>query len=521
MMHSPARRRATRRAVVLLLVAVVAVAACGPKAKPATHPAAAATAGSFVPAAGSLSAELDRIFGAPAFDRMHWAVMVQSLTSGAVLFERNASKLMMPASNMKVVTLAAAAERLGWDYHYKTTLSTSAAVDPSGTLGGDLVVTGTGDPTINGRGGSPTRVFEAWADKLREAGIQRIAGRIVADAGTFDPEGLGAGWAWDYLGEDYAAPVSALQYNEDVAELVVRAGAVAGPPASVEVRPIESGLVVDNRVTTQASGAADIEVRRLPRSSRVSISGTIPVGSKDVVLTVSVDDPALYFARVLRATLIGRGIFVSGEAVHVDGAAETDTASGSSRVLLTHESPPLAELARVLMKVSQNLYAETLLKTLGGQAGEGSARRGKQAVGETLRSWGIPPEQYILADGSGLSRYNYLCAEMLVRVLRQMYRDPRHREAFQATLPIGGRDGGTLARRFKGTRAEDNVRAKTGSIANVRALSGYVTTLDGEPLVFSILANGFTQPQSTIDAAIDLAVERLANVSRGAQPGVK
>ncbi len=442
---------------------------------------------------------------------MQWAVYVQSLDSGAVLYERNASKLMMPASNMKVVTLSAAAERLGWDYRYRTTLAATGAIE-EGVLRGDLVVVGTGDPTINDRGGAnPTAVFESWADRLRAAGIRRIDGRVVADARAFDAERLGMGWSWDDLGYDYAAEVSALQYNEDVAEIVVRPAPLAGGPAGVEVRPAESGLLVDNRVTTVTAGTVDLDLRRLPGSNLLRVSGTIPVGSPEIARKATVDDPSLYFVRVLRATLIGRGIPVSGDAVGLDPADPAGAAA--RRVLFEHQSAPLSQLAVVLMRVSQNLYAETLVKTLGKGTG-GSAEAGLKVVREVLAGWGIPPEAYVLTDGSGLSRYNYVCAEMLAQILRQMYRDPRHRGAFQATLPVGGQVGGTIARRFRGTRAEGNVRAKTGTLANVRALSGYVTTLDGEPLLFSILANHFTQPYATIDAATDLAVERLANVSR-------
>lgn len=500
---------------ILLILAALVVPACGPKAPPTVRPsgapAAATTAVATPVTPATLRPELDRLFGAPAFARMQWSVYVQSLDSGAVLYERNASKLMMPASNMKVVTLSAAAERLGWDFRYKTTLAATGPVD-NGVLRGDLVVVGSGDPTINGRGGvSPTAVFESWADRLREAGIRCIEGRIVADARAFDAEGLGAGWAWDYLGYSYAAAVSALQYNEDVAELVVKPGPTAGAPAGVEVRPAESGLLVDNGLTTVAAGPLDIQLRRLPGSNRLRVTGTVPVGSAEVKRTATVDDPALYFVRVLRAVLVARGIDVAGEAVGLDPLDAA--ASAPRRVLLEHQSPPLSEMARVLMKVSQNLYAETFLKTMGIAAG-GSAEAGLGAVREVLTGWGIPPDAYVVVDGSGLSRYNYLTAETLAHILRQMYRDPRHRDAFQATLPVGGQDGGTIARRFKATRAEGNVRAKTGSIANVRALSGYVTTLDGEPLLFSIIANHFTQPQATIDAATDMAVERLANLTR-------
>jgi len=355
-------------------------------------------------------------------------------------------------------------------------------------------------------------VFEAWADRLRADGITTIDGRIVADARAFDRESLGAGWAWDYLASGYAAGVSALQFNESVADVAMLPGPSAGTPAVIEVRPIESGLILDTHVTTVAAGEADVEFHRLPGSNRLIVSGTIPVGSKEVVRTATVDKPALYFARMLRATLVARGIRVTGDAGEY-GDVYPVPPMAPTRVLLSHRSPSLKEIARVLMKVSQNQYAETLLRTLGAQLGDGTAAAGQKVVREVLDGWGVPPDAYVLSDGSGLSRYNYVCAEMLVKILRQMYRDPRHRDPFIATLPIGGQDG-TIGRRFIGTRAAGNVRAKTGSIANVRALSGYVTTLDNEVLVFSILANSFTVPQAAIDSTIDLAVERLANFTR-------
>jgi serine-type D-Ala-D-Ala carboxypeptidase/endopeptidase (penicillin-binding protein 4) len=506
---------------------------CGPRAVPQTAPNPPATAVAppaaqtpaiqappAAPAApqvaatpqSALAAELTRVFSAPRFDRMQWAVVVQSLDSGEVLYSHNGAKLMMPASNMKIVTLAAAAERLGWDFTYETKLVTSAPT-VKGVVTGDLVVVGSGDPTIGSRGGgSSTRVFEAWAEQLRADGITKIDGRIVADARAFDPEPLGAGWAWDYLADYYAAGVSALQFNESTADVVVRAGAAPGTPAFVEVRPIESGLIPDKRVTTVASGDADVEVSRLRGSNRLVVTGTVPVGAKDVVRAATVDRPALYFARMLRATLVSKGIRVAGDAVEFGDAYPTPPTE-PTRVLLSHRSAPLSEFARVLMKVSQNQYAETLLRTLGAQSGSGTAAAGQKAVREVLDGWGVPPDAYSLSDGSGLSRYNYLCAEMLVKVLRQMYRDPKHRDSFIATLPVGAQDG-TIARRFAGTRAAGNVRAKTGSIANVRALSGFLTTLDGEPLVFSVLANHFTVPSGVIDTATDQAIERLANFTR-------
>lgn len=452
------------------------------------------------------------MFLAPALNRSLWAVMVQSLDSGEVLYRLNSAKLVMPASNMKIVTLAAAAERLGWDYTFETRLLAAGPIE-NGVLRGDLIVVGGGDPSINGRGGSPTRVFETWADRLRADGVARIDGRIVGDDRAFQDEPLGAGWAWDDLGYGYAAPISALQYNENLAQVVVRPGDASGAAAHVELGPPESGLVLEARVTTSAPGVqADLELKRLAGSDRLEVMGTIPSGSGEIVRTAAVNDPAGFFVRALRAVLVGRGIDVRGEAVHIDRAASPPDRAAAT-LLFSHRSPPLSEIATVLMKVSQNLYAETLLKTLGATRGTPTAEAGRKVVQEVLEGWGVPPDAVVLSDGSGLSRYNFVTAETLVRILGQMHRDQRHQAAFSATLPIGGRDG-TIARRMKGTRAEGNVQAKTGSIANVRALSGYTRTVDGELLVFSIIANNFNLPPSVIDGVTDLAAERLANFTR-------
>jgi D-alanyl-D-alanine carboxypeptidase/D-alanyl-D-alanine-endopeptidase (penicillin-binding protein 4) len=515
--RAASKRLLAAAAVGLLLSGGGCVKRTPPATVPPPAPASAAGTRPATAPAGieALRADLGRVFENPGFGRMQWAVLVQSLASGETVYSANASKLMMPASNMKILTLAAAAERLGWDYTYETTLVTAAPV-VNGILTGDLVIVGTGDPTIGGRGGSATRVLEDWADRLRAAGLTAITGRIVADARAFGQETLGAGWSWDYLGSGYAAGVSALQFNESVADVVIKPGMSTGQPAVIEVRPIESGLIVDSHVITSAGGDPDIETFRLAGSNRLVVRGTVPVGAKDIVRAATVDRPALYFARILREVLVARGIRVGGAAAEYEDVYAVPPTE-PTRMLLAHQSAPLSEIARVLMKVSQNQYAETLLRTLGARAGTGTPEAGRTVVQEVLDGWGIPRDAYAQVDGSGLSRYNYVCAETLVTILRQMYTDPRHKEPFLATLAVGGQDG-TISRRFADTAAAGNVRAKTGSIANVRALSGYVTSADGEPLVFSIIANNFNVPAATIDEAADRALVRLATFTRNAGP---
>ncbi len=460
-----------------------------------------------------LRANLSKVFNAPIMARGVWAVDVRSLDTGERLFELNSGKLMMPASNMKVVTLATAAENLGWDYRFTTTLETSAPIE-NGALMGDLVIRGTGDPTLNTRQGRGAAVLAEWAGILRAAGIQEIRGRIIGDDQAFDDEGLGDGWSWDYLQFGYAAPVGALQFNEDVAALTIAPGPRPGDPAVVSLAP-GSGLEVVNRAMTAGEETSEtIDFRRQLFRPTLEITGAIPAGSTPVTRNVTVVNPTIYFAQSVKDAFVAAGIRVTGEAADLDDIAVQDGPVGTSERSGSTSSPPLREIATVLMKVSQNLYAETFVKALGASAGEvGTTAAGRRLMRKTLTAWGIPEDAYVISDGSGLSRSNYVSAEMITAILARMYRDPHHRDEFAATLPIAGKDG-TIASRMRRTLAEGNATAKTGSIANVRSLSGYVHTKDGETLVFSIIANDFVIPAATVNWIADLAVEILATFTR-------
>ena len=443
-----------------------------------------------------------------------WGVDVRSLDSGERLYHLDAGRLMMPASNMKIFTTAAAAEILGWDYRFTTRLETAAPIE-GGYLKGDLIVRGGGDPTINARDGRAPAVLAEWANALRAAGVAEINGRIVGDDQLFDDDGIGPGWAWDYLQFGYAAPVGALEYNENLATLSVQPGPQESGGAIVTLSP-GAGLRLSSRVSTVApGGTTEISYRRRLDEPILEVNGTIAAGSAAQTRTVAVVNPTLFFAQSLKDALIERGIRVNGDAVDMDDIAmELLTQTGERRVLASTQSPPLREIATTLMKVSQNLYAETLAKAIGAaRGGLGTYNGGLETIRKQIASWGIPDDAYVIADGSGLSRYNYVSAGSVVEVLEHMYKDPKHKDAFVATFPIAGRDG-TVSTRMRRTRAEGNAAAKTGSIANARSLSGFVRTRDGEMLVFSILANDFVIPAATVNWIADLAVEHLANFTR-------
>ena len=492
--------------------ALVVAAGCGANPAPSTAP------GKPSRAVRELQTDLSMVFNAPPMARGVWGVDIRSVETGEILFQHNGDRLMMPASNMKILTLAAAAHTLGWDYRFTTTLETAAPID-NGVVRGDVFVRGNGDPTINTRDNRAATVFDQWASALRAAGIIAIEGRIIGDDQAFDDEGIGPGWSWDYLEAGYAAPIGALQFNENTVELTIAPGSTAGDPAVVALTP-GTGLSLLNRATTIQTTAdarrPSVNIKRRIDRPEIEISGTVALGAEPSRRTVAVLNPTLYFAQAVKDALSSRGIEVRGAAADADDIAGelVATASAERRVLARTESPALRELATVLMKVSQNQYAETLLKAIATTNGAvGTTDSGRAVAVQTFTSWNIPRDAYVMSDGSGLSRYNYVAPSMVTTILRRMYGDSAHREAFLATLPIAAKDG-TISSRMRKTRAAENAIAKTGSIANVRSLSGFVKSRDGEMLVFSIIANDFVAPAATVTYLADLAVETLSNFTR-------
>ncbi len=543
---SAARRARPVLALVAPLAFALALAGCAARTAPATTAgvrptaATAATAGAPTTAPnvvsiaafgrGRLAPELDPYFGTPPLAIAVWSVLVQSLDSGEVLYRLNPDTLVMPASNQKIVTTAVAASRLGWDFRFETRLETTAPID-HGVLKGDLVVAGNGDPTINAREQRATSVFDELATALKAAGVTRVEGRLVGDDDAFEDERFGAGWQWDDAVFAYSAPFGPLQVHMNAVDVVVAPGAAERAPAVVTIEPAASDLVVLNRAVTGAAGSEPhVSTARYPARRELLVAGSVPLGGRPVTRAAAIDNPTQYFVNVLKQALESRGIVITGEAMDIDDAAATAVPSaavpspttGAAAVALPRPgrtvlaravSPPLSEIAKTLMKASQNLYAETVMRAISLSPGPATMAASAKAVEETLARWGVAPRTYVVADGSGLSRYNYVSASMIAAILKAMARDPKLYEPFLATMPIAGEDG-TLSGRMKGTRAAGNVKAKTGTIANVRSLSGYLTTTSGERVVFSMIANGFTTPSAVVDAAVEGALERVITAGR-------
>ena len=464
-----------------------------------------------------LTRHLDRLLDASGVGPAIWGMDVRALDRNERLYARDPDVLLTPASTMKLVTLAATAERLGWDDRFETTLLTAAPIR-DGTLQGDLVVRGAGDPTINAS--RTQNVFAGWADELRSLGVRRIAGRIIGDDdvlddGALETPGFGSGWAWDDFARGFAAPAGALQHRGNVVDVVVEPGSAAGRPARARFRQPGSDLILRNEViTVRADRTAGIRLRRLPGRPSLVVAGRIPEGSSPIVRTAAVGNPTLFFVQAFKNTLEQHGIAVDGEAVDVDSLAARERAPAlpGLRALVRHRSEPLSAIGADMLKQSRNLYAESLVRHLGVASGS-TARAGRSVVGAVLNDWGVDARGAVVADGSGLSRYTYLTAGTLVEVLARLYQDPDHRAPIMAALPVAGRDG-TLRERLVGTAAEGIARAKTGSMSRVRALAGYVESAGGEPLAFAILANNFSAPAADVTRVIDEAVAVLASFSR-------
>jgi serine-type D-Ala-D-Ala carboxypeptidase/endopeptidase (penicillin-binding protein 4) len=502
------RSSRTRRAS-LLLVAIVTLASCG-----ARGPHTAAPAPPPLDPAALLARDLAAELVAPEALAAAWGVRVESLDRpGPALFSHNADQLFVPASNMKLLTVAVAADRLGWDHTFPTAIQATTRIADDGTVRGDLVVQGTGDPTIGNR---PTSAgsFAEWAEALWQSGLRRVNGRIVGDDRAFANEPLGQGWAWDDVPYGYSAPESALIYNENTAAIEIAPGPAPGTFATARLVDVAAGLSLQSYVTTGSAGSpTSIDLARLPGSSRLRLTGTIASDAAPVIHYAAVDNPPRYFAAALREALIARGIVVIGPASDVETSPPGPLPDGAP-VLLTRQSPPLSAIAARLLKVSQNLYAETLLReAVVSPATPPTAAAGAAVVRDTLLSWGLPAGSFTQSDGSGLSRYNLVSPTAFVRVLSHAFHDPRLKDAWIEALPVTGVDG-TLERRMKGTSADGHVHAKTGSLSGVRSLSGYVETDDGEWLVFSILANNFAVPVADVDAVTDRIVERLVAFRR-------
>jgi len=469
-------------------------------------------------AAQSLRTRLDRLLDAPPFDRASWGVVLTD-SAGRVLYTRNADRLFVPASNTKLVVTAAAIGLLPADFRIETSVYAGGPI-ADGTLHGDLILYGRGDPTFSERCygtdtlalGACERTWsriEALADSVYARGIRHVAGAVVGDGSFFDTQFLHPDWDTYDVNWWYGSPVSALGINDNAVDITWSPAAVVDAPATLSLAPDVGLLRLENRTrTTDSGGATTIDFFRHPGSLDLWAEGTVARDSRGRTEHFALPDPNLYAAAALRAALARRGVSVAGPT----GATADSTAYQAARA-----GPPLVRLASrnrddlifPILNTSQNWFAEMLVKTLGRRFGAAGSWEEGLAVERRflIDSAGIDSTAFSLSDGSGLSANNLVSPNAFARLLRYMWSHPQ-RGGFVRALPRSGQLG-SLRTRFVGTPLEGRVLAKTGSIRHVNSLSGYIERERGGPLVFSVIANNHTVPGREMLAQIDSIVVQM------------
>ena len=507
------------RTWLLLPLGIAATLCTAPALSAAPHPAT-------TPAPPQLARRIDALLAAPDLAQAHWGISVTTL-DGHVVYAKNDAQLFAPASNAKLCTTAAAWALLGPEAAPKTRVLAQGAIDAHGVLHGDLILQGNGDATLSGRTypyalhterpAAPLAALEALADQVAQHGVRAITGNILGDDTAFPDERYGSGWVWDDLLWGYGAPVSALTINDNAVYLNVFPGAQPGAPVTVVWNPDFAAqyYTLENSAQTSFPGTQPaVGVDRQPGSKVVRLFGALPVTSAGKHLALAIEDPAEFAAVALRQMLEARGVRVEGQALarhrlstdaeHFSAEQRTPVTLPTELpareplrsapvpqgdvVLATHTSVPLREEITVTNKASQNLHAELMLRLLGRQYGlDGSFAQGARVVRQFLLNVGVPSQDFFFYDGSGMSTQDRIAPRAFTQLLRYVAAQPWGAQ-FRSTLPVGGVDG-SLAGRFFRTPLQGRVFAKTGTLREVSALSGYVRARSGKLLVFSILCN--------------------------------
>ena len=452
--------------------------------------------------AETLEQRLDRIMEAGP-GKYFAGVEVYSLESKKVLFQYNDDYLFMPASNMKVVTTALALVRLGPDYRFTTRL----VREPSG----DLVLAGSGDPSISGRvypyskdsgSGPPLRALEALADQAVAGGLTRVDGDVVGDDRLYPWAPYPPSWTEDDTLREYGAPVSALTLNENTITITVHGGAAAGDAAQISLSPAIEYYAIDNRVATVARGSeAHLRISRVQNSRQLLLWGSIPAGHV-FGETVAIDDPALFAAEALYDALARRGVTITGRAIARHRSVSDDYDPSPSVELASRVSPPLVQLLQVTDKTSQNLHAELMLREVGRVSRfMGTREAGLEEMAAFFKEVGASAGDARVEDGSGLARNVMVAPRLVTKILAYLY-DSKYREDWISLMPIGGEDG-TLKNRMCCTAEAANIHAKTGTLSRALALSGYAQSKTRGWLAFSIIVNSFSAPAPEVRRWID------------------
>lgn len=432
------------------------------------------------------------------------SVALMDITTNQLIAGHRADKTMIPASSLKVLITGIALKKLGKDYRFKTELAYDGIITADGTLEGNLIIRGYGDPTLGSHHFAKAEthdiVLKKWTAAIKKAGIKKIEGYIIGDASYFSTQVDGRTWLWEDLGNYYGAGAWGLNFHENLYHLDLQQnGKLGGTPSILTVRPTVPNLHLVNELTQAEKGSGDnAYIFGVPYGYTRFIRGTIPVGTGTFTVKGSVPDPPFFAAFHLMQNLEKAGISTSQRAGSFYQLKREGIAIGKTKVINTYYSPSLQKIVKETNLKSVNLYCEALLRLLGKtEKGDAHPSKGLKVVMEYLNDNGLPTAGLFLADASGLSPRNSVSARHLTAYLSFLKKQTDIFPDFKASLPVGGKSG-ALKYLFKGTNAENKVFAKSGGMDRVRSYSGYVQNKAGKWLAFSIIANNFTGKSATM-----------------------
>jgi len=449
----------------------------------------------------TLSSQIDHILNDSSLSSSFIGVKIVRLDNGSILYELNSNKLFHPASNLKLVTTAAAINLLDKNFEFTTKFYTDGKAD-NGNLKGNLYIKGSGDPLLE------TSDLDSITSHLKMNGITAIKGDIIGDISYFDSIYWGQGWMWDDEPSTDEPFISPLSVNKNSVKVIVRPGQMLSDPPIVIIEPqLSSVKVINYAVTTSDTSIEALLVSRIRGENKIIVQGRISPGSEPKEFSVSLRKPELIFLELLRDR-------INLQDIRTEGNMRLGTIRGDK--LIYEATHSLDSVIHSANKLSDNLAAENLLKTLSAElTGQpGVSADGIQFTKHFLASIGIDTSKVMMADGSGVSWYNEMTPDGIVTVLIKLYNSKTIFPRFYESLAIAGIDG-TMKNRMKNTRATGNVRAKTGSLRGVSGLSGYGTSMDNHMFAFSILCNHFPGENGILREIQDKILELLVNTDIG------
>ena len=465
----------------------------------------------------NLKSEINKLKQESSLKHASWSVCIMDGKTGKILTSFNKEQSLIPASCMKIVSTAPTLSILGSDFRFQTKLQYDGLIDSNGTLHGNIYIKGGGDPSLGSsrwENNNLNSVFQKWSDAIKEKGIERINGNIIGDASIFELGLIPGSWSWDDIGNYYGAGASGLTINENYYKIVLKPGTKLGSPTKVlSTNPYLSGVKFINHVKTGAKNSGDnVIIYGSPYSNIKYLKGTIPLGVKQFTVKGSMSDPAFYCAFLFNNFLVAQKIKTNNNPTTLRILKENKKHKTTSRqTFYVHKSPKLSSIIKLTNQRSINSYAEACLRMCGVKMyKKGSTKKGIEAITNFWVSKGVPKNGLKINDGSGLSRSNLITTQQITQMLYAYTKEANFQE-FYNSFAVAGKSG-SIRNLFKGTSAENNLRAKSGYMSGIRAYSGYVDNSQNKRIIYSIIINNYSGSPYAMKKKLEKLMIKIAEL---------